>query len=110
MWPVRGAQLYLLVLEAFLAEAILEIGGIRAAGIVLLDVFVTVVVDGTAPLDRHRHVQPLTGYPTPVSVSPSGGAVGPPAARLQAASAVATSPGCHWRAPTSFNVPTMLRT
>ena len=44
-WPALVAQIYVLVLEAFLAEAMLEIGGFRAAGIVLLDVFFGLGVD-----------------------------------------------------------------
>jgi hypothetical protein len=37
VWPILLLQLYFYVVEAFLAEAILAIGGVRAGSIVLLD-------------------------------------------------------------------------
>jgi hypothetical protein len=43
---LRGAQVYFLVLEAFLADAILEIGAWRAAGIVLLDIALGLAASG----------------------------------------------------------------
>jgi hypothetical protein len=48
LWPVYAAQVYTWVLEAFLAEAMLQVGGVRAAGIVLLDIGFGVLVDATA--------------------------------------------------------------
>src|SRR5262249_42390002 len=51
-----------------------------------------------------------TQYQTSLRYSPSGGAVGPPAERLRAASARAKSFFVHLPSPTSFSVPTILRT
>jgi hypothetical protein len=45
---LQFVQVYFIVLEAFLADAILEIGGMRAAGIVLLDVILGAIVNGVA--------------------------------------------------------------
>ncbi len=49
-WPIYLTELYLFVIEAFLAEAVLDIGGFRAAGVVLLDFFFNYGVDHIAHL------------------------------------------------------------
>ncbi len=48
IWPILATQLYLFVIEAFLAEAILDVGGFKAAGIVLLDALFSFGVDHVA--------------------------------------------------------------
>jgi hypothetical protein len=48
LWPLRAFLVYAWVVEAFMAESVLEIGGLRAAGIVLLDFFFNLAVDAVA--------------------------------------------------------------
>ncbi|HLY58547.1 MAG TPA: hypothetical protein VKS60_23495 [Stellaceae bacterium] len=47
-WPLLMFDVYAWIIEAFMAEAILEVGGARAAAIVLLDAFFSFAVGAVA--------------------------------------------------------------
>jgi hypothetical protein len=48
IWPVRGVEIYTFVIEAFMAEALLDIGGMKAGSIVLLDALFSLAVESIA--------------------------------------------------------------
>jgi hypothetical protein len=48
VWPLRVVIVYCYVIEAFMAEAMLDIGGLKAGGIVLLDALFNFGIDGVA--------------------------------------------------------------